>query len=615
MAFMRIRRVTIDRFRGIKNLRFYPGDRTVILGPNNSGKSTVLAALDLLLHSGVGRPRPAPDELDYFRRDPSGGFEVEAVLGDLPKAFRAEVHQHLEGWRQVDTQVVPEPDGEGVEPVIRVRVRGTPELDLMHEFAKPESEGARFSRDLREQVAWVLDGRTRDPVRQLSFYQGGLLDRLFAEADLDPAIHALREALEGGAEAVNSEQEVESVLTALSEDLVDLGLLVEGGIAGFEAGAVSRRALLQTLRLTVPDVAEIPIPLARQGRGVQRLVLVAVLLRTARAIGLTPIGGFEEPEEALEPLRQAQLAGMLVELATQGGQIFLVTHSPDIARCFGIEDFLLLQERSAGEGSRHLLGALSAPVRQSYERRLDGTVVRGMFCRVPLLVEGPGDRAVFETFWRELATAGDVAPHFRIGLDVINAEGVPNMPMLATVLHEAGKAVGAFVDQDTEEATREVDRLRAEGHCAALVLHDSTPGRQNLEQALAWGCTLAALAMGMEAMAVDRGYSWEDQRKDLLSRSEGVDAEARKRAKAATSVSKFLAQLDESEARRLAASALGAKGVTPFEMKGARQARVLAETIVREQGVPENFARAFRELNNWIRNGSAPGAEIQMTGV
>jgi hypothetical protein len=128
-----------------------------------------------------------------------------------------------------------------------------------------------------------------------------------------------------------------------------------------------------------------------------------------------------------------------------------------------------------------------------------------LFCRVSLLVEGPGDRAVFETFWRELATAGDVAPYFRIGLDVINAEGVPNMPMLAADLHEAGKAVGALVDQDTEEAAREVHRLRAEGHCAALVLHDSTPGRQNLEQALAWGCTLASLAMGMEAMALDRG--------------------------------------------------------------------------------------------------------------
>lgn len=455
---MRIRRITIERFRGIGYLRFHPGPRTVILGPNNAGKSTVLEALDLLLHPCLGRPRPAPDEVDYFQRDPSNGFEVEAVIGDLPKPFLAQVHQHLEGWRQTTTEVVPEPDGEGVEPVIRVRIRGTPEFDLMHEFAKPESEGARFNPALREQLAWVFDGRARDPSRQLSFYQGGLLDRLFAEADLDPAISALREALGDGAEAINADEAVESVLTALSADLANLGLLVEGDMAGFEAGAVSRRALPQTLSLSLPGAAEVPIPLARQGRGAQRLVLVAVLLRLAGGAGVTPIGGFEEPEEALEPLRQAQLADMLLEIAGQGGQVFVVTHSPDIARCFGIEDFLLLQERTAGEGARHLLGMLSAPVRQTYERRLDGAVVLGLFCRVPLLVEGPGDRAVLETFWRELARADDVLPSFRIGLDVVNAEGVTNMPMLAAVLHEAGKAVGAWVDHDTDEALREFRR-------------------------------------------------------------------------------------------------------------------------------------------------------------
>lgn len=611
MSTMRIRRLTIERFRGLEHLQFHPGPRTLIVGPNNASKSTVLEALDLLLHPGLGRPRPAPEEVDYFRRDPSNGFEIEAVLGDLTNPFLAEVHQHLEGWRDAEPEVVAEPEVEGVEPVVRVRVRGTADFDLLHEFAKPESEGARFNPALRGRVGWVFDGRTRDPGRQLSFYQGGLLDRLFADADLDPAIEALRTVLRDGAGAINADEAVDTVLGALSEDLASLGLLEQGEAAAFEAGAVSRRALMQTLRLALP-ADDVPIPLARQGRGAQRLVLVAVLLRLAGATGLVPIVGFEEPEEALEPLRQGQLSDMLSEMAGGGGQVFVVTHSPDIARCFGIEDFLLLQERAAGGGSRHLLRALSPAVRQAYERRLDGAVVRGLFCRVPVLVEGPGDRAVFETFWRELARAGDVLPSFKVGLDVLNSEGVTNMPMLAAVLNEAGKAVVAWVDQDTEAALREVERLRGEGHCAALVLHDPAPGRKNLEQALAWGCSLDALARAMEGIALDRGYSWDDQRNDLLSRCEGVGPDVRERAKEAGSVLEFLGRLDDAQARQVAASALGTKGVTPFEMKGARQGRIVAETIVRQQGVPENFAGAFRELSAWIRNGVASGAEIQM---
>jgi putative ATP-dependent endonuclease of the OLD family len=559
----------------------------------------------------MGRPRPAPEEVDYFLRQPAEGFEVEAVLGDLPSSFRAEVHRHLEGWREADAELVAEPGGEGVEPVIRVRVRGTPDFDVAHEFAKPESEGARFNPALRALVGWVFDGRTREPSRQLFFYQGGLLDRLFRNADLGPAVQILREAISNGAEALNRDEAVEQVLGELSVGLGDLGLLGTGETAAFEAGDVSQRALLQTLRLALP-VGDVPIPLSRQGRGTQRLVLVAVLLRLATATGLVPIGGFEEPEEALEPLRQARLAEMLMEIVRQGGQIFVVTHSPEIARCFSIEDFLLLRERNAGQGARHLSRSLSPAVRQAYERRVDGAVVRGLFCRVPILVEGPGDRAVLETFWRTLAESKQVFPAFRLGLDVVNAEGVSNMPMLAAVLHEAGKAVAAWVDQDTPEALREINRLRREGHCAAIVLHDPAPGRQNLEQALAASASLEALARAMEAVATDRAYAWDDQRKDLLSRCENIDSGTRERAKGVSSVAEFLGQLDEAAARTLVASALAAKAVAPFEMKGARQARIVAEAIVEVDGVPESFSRAFRELDAWIRGNCPQGSDIQM---
>jgi hypothetical protein len=74
--------------QGIEDLRFHPGDRNVILGPNNSDKSTVLEhSTSSFIRASVDR-RPAPDELDYFQRDPSQGFEVEAVMVDLPQGVR-----------------------------------------------------------------------------------------------------------------------------------------------------------------------------------------------------------------------------------------------------------------------------------------------------------------------------------------------------------------------------------------------------------------------------------------------------------------------------------------------------------------------------------------------
>lgn len=179
---------------------------------------------------------------------------------------------------------------------------------------------------------------------------------------------------------------------------MELGLLLPAEQAAFELGAVSPRELLQSLRLTLLGGGT-QIPISRQGRGAQRLLLVAILLRLAQAAARPIIGGFEEPEEALEPIRQAQIARMLARLTEQGRQVFIVTHSPEIARTFCIDEFLLLDERAAGAGAKSLRKLLSKHVRQKYERKLDGTVVRALFCKVPLLVEGPGDRAVLEVFW------------------------------------------------------------------------------------------------------------------------------------------------------------------------------------------------------------------------
>lgn len=619
---MRIRHLKIERFRGIRELEFAPGRRTVILGPNNAGKSTVLEALDLLLHSGRGRPRPAPTELDYCGRDPSSGFAIEAVVGELPASFVAEVRDHLEGWNLAAEELVPEPDGEGIEPVVRVRVRGTEDFDIQHEFAKDESNGARFRPGLRAELGWVFDGRTRDTSRQLAFYQGGVLDRLFGDADLEPAIGSLREALSHGAGAVNTEENILGVLALLADDLRTLGLIAAEQLPQFEVGGVSVRELLQSLRLTMPS-ANVQIPVSRQGRGAQRLLLVAILLRLAQAAGRPAIGGFEEPEEALEPLRQTQIARILGQIADRGGQIFVVTHSPEVARAFLIEDFLLLEEREGVTRALQLRKALSEPVRQSYERWLDGAVVRGLFARVAVLVEGPGDRAVIEVFWRSLAHSKrpekggpkadprqPLRPMDQIGLDVINSEGARNMPMLAWLLDEAGKTVVAWVEQDVPEV---IERLRREDHCDAYLLHDPADGRQFLEQALAHSASIAALAKALDALGTRRGYTWEDQRSCLVSTVGSVEKTTREAMKAAEGLHELLGALKEKDARDLTARALSAKSVSPFEMKGARQARIVAETIVDvDGGVPEPFARVLTGLADWVTSGCKRIGEISM---
>ena len=57
---------------------------------------------------------------------------------------------------------------------------------------------------------------------------------------------------------------------------------------------------------------------------------------------------------------------------------------------------------------------------------------------------------------------------------------------------------------------------------------------------------------------------------------------------------------------------VAASKVGPFEMKGARQGRVVAETIVATEGVPAPFERVLRGLDAWIAAGCSVGTEIAM---
>ena len=314
---------------------------------------------------------------------------------------------------------------------------------------------------------------------------------------------------------------------------------------------------------------------------------------------------------------------MLTGIAERGGQVFVVTHSPEIARAFVIDDFLLLDERAGGAGARLLRKTVSEPVRQKYERWLDRSVMRALFARLPVLVEGPGDRAVLETFWRSLATP-PVAPEEdpepqavirlaeQAGLDVVNCEGASNMPMMARLLKEAGKTVVAWVEQDVPD---EVARLRGEGHCDAFISHDPQEGRRNLEQALSEAASISALITALEELATSRGYSWERQRTYLVSAVGEIDEGKREQMKSAETLEDLFGSLEEAEARLLIAKALSGKEVAPFEMKGARQGRIVAEAILTvDGGVPEPFARALRDLDSWIAAGCNPVGEISMTG-
>jgi hypothetical protein len=432
------------------------------------------------------------------------------------------------------------------------------------------------------------------------FHRGGVLDRLF-DGDRSPALEKLRAGLQQGSDDFSAEDEIAGALKTLAKDLRGLRVLEGDAPPTFEVGGVSEQAMLRALRLALPALPDLTIPLARQGRGIQRLVLLAALLRLAQQTDQPPpIGAFEEPEEALEPVRQSQVAAMVTGLAEKGGQVLVVTHSPDFVRPFAVEDLHLVGANPRGT-IQSLRDCLSPQSRQGYERRLDGPVVQALFANLPVLVEGPSDRAMMTVFWDALADANAVEPRYAQALEFVNCESGSHQAEMARLLHEAGKPTVAWAESDTKH---ELKKLRDGGHCARLVVYPDDPARENLEAVLSRDCSLRALGAGLTLIASTRGYSWQEQRDDLLARlPPDTDPQIRETAKASKDVAGLFATLEDSKARNLIRAALQAKSVAPFEMKGARPARLMAETIVQIDGVPASFAAPMQSLDEWAKGG------------
>ncbi|WP_293653808.1 ATP-dependent nuclease, partial [Thiolapillus sp.] len=83
---MQIVRLTINNFRGVQDGELYFSGDTALVGDNNTGKSTVLEAIDLVLGPERLRRFPPIDEHDFWC-----GQYTAAEDGASPPEIKIEV--------------------------------------------------------------------------------------------------------------------------------------------------------------------------------------------------------------------------------------------------------------------------------------------------------------------------------------------------------------------------------------------------------------------------------------------------------------------------------------------------------------------------------------------
>ena len=316
---MRIRRLEIERFRGIKKLQWnIDGNFICLIGPGDSTKTTILDAIESVLSP---RWNLAFDDTDFYEAQTVEPILIIATVGDLPDEIKNEAKYGYmaRGW-STDGELHDEP-GVDDEVVISIELRVDPSLEPTWTVCNNRNlDGKKISARDREKLGCARLGDFLD--RHFSWGRGSILARFSDEWESPSAILA---GVGRAAKAALSDVDQEA-LKPLSKTAEKACLV--GAEFGVAASSCYRPHLdMQAISVGIGGMClhDGEVPLRRAGLGTRRLLAVAMQREVAKADGLTLI---DEVENGLEPHRIRHLLRVMRGTDGLERHVLMTTHAP-----------------------------------------------------------------------------------------------------------------------------------------------------------------------------------------------------------------------------------------------------------------------------------------------
>jgi predicted ATPase len=463
-----IQRIIIEGYRRFERLDISPvPGMNIIVGDNESGKSTLLEAIGLAL-TGRVNGRPISEELNpyWFHQPHTDAY----FAGQREAAPEILIELHLRDDDAV--QALRGVHNSGTTDCPGVRVRIAPSVDYAAEFAEYVASGPPpvvpveyYDVDWRDfsdrvlvqrpkQLATAhIDARTIRSTSGVDYHTREMLAEHLDSRERTALSVAHRRA----------RQEItETVLAPINERIAGENATIHDRPIGLQMDQSGRTSWEAGV---VPQVDRIPFAMAGQGQQASLKVALAM----SRTAGTSTYVLVEEPENHLSYTTLARLLGRLQGLASEEQQLFVTTHSSFVVNRLGLDRLLLLHD-----GVTATLGQLGEDT-VVYFRKLAGyDTLRLVLAEKLILVEGPSDGLIVERAIRD-ATNG-TAP-LDLGIDIVSMDGLTFKRALEVCTCLARQAV-ALQDNDgnaPEEVINDVRHLLDEPR-RTLVVSDPAKG-------------------------------------------------------------------------------------------------------------------------------------------
>ena len=404
-----ITQVVIRNYRLFRDFIFKPNEGlNIIVGDNESGKSTLLEAINLAL-TGRVNGKYASESLNPFwfnvdavkefwkQRDgaPSGSYsEPPSLLIEVYFAKHASELQRHRGTNNSQRQ-----DSPGfslrvdIDPDFRAEFEEYARADARPHFIPTEYfrvrwqdfAGTPLGRRPKEVSTAYIDSRTVRSRSAVDFHARQMLVDM-----LDPHDRA-KVSVDYRSSRYNlTAQALESVNQTIRESSTSLGEL---SLQMDQTASSSWEASVD------PHLDNLPFAMSGHGKQVMMKTIIALQTNAAKANCIF----IEEPENHLSHTSLHQELGIVSQAVSQREptpQIFITTHSSFVLNRLGLDKLHLLNRGS--DTVRFHSKAISADTLSYFQRQSGFDTLRLVLAKHLVLVEGPSDEMVFRRAYEDV---------------------------------------------------------------------------------------------------------------------------------------------------------------------------------------------------------------------
>lgn len=467
---MKIAKLKVKNFRGIKRCEIIFQGHTVLVGDNNTGKSTILEAIDLVLGPERLSRYPVIDEHDFYAGQYIGDEEnpisinVEVVVIDLSGEQQRHFRNHIEWWNKNNNSLIEEPppevtDADGVVSALRFGFNGyydAEEDDFAGKtfFLSPKKEDETYdsfgSRDKR--LCGFLFLRTlRTGSRALSLERGSLLDIILRLRELRPQMwENILNQLRHLSVADDSDLGIDEILTSVQNAVRSFVPSDWAKNPHMRVSDLTRAHLRRVLTVFMgtgaicDGGAEYAAPFQHQGTGTINTLVLALLSMIAE-LRQNVIFAMEEPEIAIPPHTQKRIINSVTSKSAQG---IFTSHSPYVLEEFTPSQIMVIKRENgelSGIPAEYPPAVKPKKYREEFRRRF----CEALLARRVLITEG---RTEYDAFPAAARRLNELHPEeFKsleaLGIAIVNAETDSQIDPLGSFYRALGKIIFAVFDK------------------------------------------------------------------------------------------------------------------------------------------------------------------------